>query len=79
MKQYAVDLWSRAAETWRLARLLVGYSDDDAASRAYNAAFHAVSAPFTVEGRTFTNSRANLEQGKNDLPGILLASCPRIP
>ena len=53
MRQYARDLWGRAAETLRVARGLVGYSDDNAASRAYYAAFYALSALFALEGRTF--------------------------
>lgn len=54
MRRYALDLWGRAAETLRVARALAGYSDDSAASRAYYAAFYAVSALFAMEGRTFT-------------------------
>jgi uncharacterized protein (UPF0332 family) len=56
--QYALDLWGRAAETLRVARALVGYSDDNAASRAYYAAFYAVSALFAMEGKTFKKHSA---------------------
>jgi len=58
MKQYALDLWGRAIETLRVARGLVGYSDDNAASRAYYAAFYAVSALFAMEERTFNKHSA---------------------
>ena len=58
MTKYALDLWSRAAETLRVARELAGHSNDNAASRAYYAAFHAVSALFALEERTFTKHSA---------------------
>ena len=53
MKSYALDLWGRAVETLQVAERLVGFSDDNAASRAYYAAFYAVSALFALEERTF--------------------------
>jgi len=58
VRRYAFDLWGRAVETLRVARALVGDSNDNAASRAYYAAFYAVSALFAMENRTFTKHGA---------------------
>ena len=54
MRDYALDLWKRACRAWETARNDAEQSDSDAsASRAYYAAFYAVSALFALEGRTF--------------------------
>jgi uncharacterized protein (UPF0332 family) len=50
---YARDLWTRARNALKSAELLVNVSADDAASRAYYAAFHAVSAAFALRDQTF--------------------------
>lgn len=56
---YARTEWDRALEAFRAAQLLVGHGGfDSAASRAYYAAFHAVTALFALEGRTFTKHSA---------------------
>jgi hypothetical protein len=53
--EYARTEWDRALEAFRGAQLLVAHhSFDSAASRAYYAAFHAVTALFALEDRTFT-------------------------
>lgn len=57
--EYARMEWDRALEALRSARLLVRYGEfDSAASRAYYAAFHAVTALFAIEGRSFTKHSA---------------------
>jgi uncharacterized protein (UPF0332 family) len=53
MNVEAQDLWGRATEALRLAKHDMPISADGAASWAYYAAFHAVSALFAMEGRTF--------------------------
>ena len=55
---YANDLWRRARQALRSAEVLLSVSADDAASRAYYAAFHAVSALFAAQGRTFVRHTA---------------------
>ena len=50
---YAKDLWTRAENAMKSAEVLLPVSPDDAASRAYYAVFHAVSAAFALVGRVF--------------------------
>jgi uncharacterized protein (UPF0332 family) len=52
------DLWRRAVQTLETARGLVGSDPDSAASRAYYAAFHAVTAIFASEGKSFRRHSA---------------------
>lgn len=53
--EYRRTEWDRAADSLRGAEQLLAIDDfDGAASRAYYAAFHAVSALFAHEGRCFT-------------------------
>jgi uncharacterized protein (UPF0332 family) len=52
------DLWERARDSLRAAEALLPISADAAASRAYYAAFFAVSALFALEGRTFRRHSA---------------------
>ena len=49
----ALDLWSRAGNALKSAEALLGVSADDAASRAYYAVFHGVSAAFALRDQTF--------------------------
>lgn len=57
--EYARTEWDRAREAFRSAQLLVAHNGfDSAVSRAYYAAFHAVTALFALEGRTFTKHSA---------------------
>lgn len=58
MNAYATDSWKRAKEALIVAERDLDVSPDAAASRAYYAAFHAVSALFAFEGRTFTKHSA---------------------
>lgn len=55
---YARDLWDRARNALRSAETLLVVSSDDSASRAYYAAFHAVSAAFAVSGQDFSKHTA---------------------
>lgn len=51
--------WDRAREAFRDAQLLFTNNGfDSAASRAYYAVFHALTALFALEGRTFTKHSA---------------------
>lgn len=51
--------WDRARDAFRDAQLLLANGGfDGAASRAYYAAFHAVTALFALEERTFTKHSA---------------------
>ncbi|HNQ24230.1 MAG TPA: HEPN domain-containing protein [Phycisphaerae bacterium] len=58
MIEFAKNEWERAWRTLASARLLVASDPDSAASRAYYAAFHAVSALFALRGRTFAKHAA---------------------
>lgn len=55
---YARDSWYRALKALASAESLLLVSADDAASRAYYAAFHAASAAFALSGKTFTRHTA---------------------
>lgn len=52
------ELWQRAQNALMSAEVLVGVSGDDAASRAYYAAFHGVSALFAARGHHFSKHTA---------------------
>jgi uncharacterized protein (UPF0332 family) len=57
--EYARMEWDRALEAFRSARLLVEHGGfDSAASRAYYAAFHGVTALFALEERVFAKHSA---------------------
>ena len=58
MNQDARDLWTRTVRSHKTATKLVSEDPDAAASRAYYAAFYAVSALFALQGKTFTKHRA---------------------
>lgn len=59
MKDYALDLWRRAVTALRTGGIDAGEKDyDAAASRAYYAAFYAVSAVPAMEGKTFKRHSA---------------------
>jgi len=53
-----IGLWKRALEDLSLIRLLGSAYTNITASRAYYAAFHAVSAHFALEGREFVRHQA---------------------
>jgi uncharacterized protein (UPF0332 family) len=69
---HAADSWARAQDALRLARHDLPLSADGAASWAYYAAFHAVSALFALKGRTFRKHTAVEAAVHRDLvrPGI---------
>jgi uncharacterized protein (UPF0332 family) len=58
MSTVARELWDRARKTLESAQALLLSDPDNAASRAYYAAFHAVSALFALEDRVFTSHAA---------------------
>ena len=58
MSEYAESLWKRAQEALRTAKHDVSLSYNAAASRAYYAAFYAVSALFESEGQSFSKHTA---------------------
>lgn len=58
MNAESVDMWSRAKKSLHAAQSIVGEDPDSAASRAYYAAFHAVSAFFALNDKTFSRHSA---------------------
>lgn len=58
MRPENLALWNRAIQALRTARSTVSTDPDAAASRAYYAAFYAVSALFALQGKTFKKHRA---------------------
>ncbi len=58
MKEFAAAEWERANRTLASARQLVGSDPDSAASRAYYAAFHALTALFSLRGQSFSKHSA---------------------
>ncbi len=58
MREFATDAWMRATLTLQTALKIVESDPDSAASRAYYAAFHAVTALFAVRGHTFKKHSA---------------------
>lgn len=54
MNKYEVDMWARSKEALKTAEADLSVSSDAAASRAYYAAFYAVSALFALEGCEFS-------------------------
>lgn len=58
MKQFAASEMARAHRAVESAETLVEKDPDSAASRAYYAAYHAVTALFALRNRTFTKHTA---------------------
>ena len=58
MTAYAQDLWRRAVKALSVARATLSMDPDAAASRAYYAAFYAVSAMFALEEKWFKRHMA---------------------
>lgn len=52
------NLWRRATRSLDIATAILGLSPDDAASRAYYAAFHAVTALFALNEKSFSKHSA---------------------
>ena len=72
MNAEALDLWNRAKKALGAAQTIVHEDHDSSASRAYYAAFHAVSAYFALKGKTFTKHSALESAVHKDLvkPGL---------
>jgi uncharacterized protein (UPF0332 family) len=58
MNAEADNLWSRACRALKTATMLVDEDPDSAASRAYYAAFFAMSAWFSDDGKSFSKHSA---------------------
>jgi hypothetical protein len=58
MSPYPRDLWGRACKAILTARRDLPFDSDNSASRAYYAAFYAVSALLALEGREFIRHSA---------------------
>jgi len=58
VKDFAAAEWTRALRTLASARQLVETDGDSAASRAYYAAFHALTALFALRGKSFSRHTA---------------------
>ncbi len=58
MKGDVSDLWARALQALRTAQFILSPDPDAAASRAYYAAFYAVSALFALRGKMFSKHAA---------------------
>jgi len=73
MKEFAAIEWERAQRALASARQLVETDPDSAASRAYYAAFHALTALFALRGKTFSKHSAMRAALHRDLvqPGVL--------
>ena len=54
MSPESLELWNRAVRSHKTAAMLAQEDPDAAVSRAYYAAFYAVSALFAAQGRTFS-------------------------
>jgi len=58
MKEFAAAEWQRAERALDSARQIVPGDPDSAASRAYYAAFHALTALFALRGQMFSKHSA---------------------
>lgn len=58
MNARATDLWGRSKKALAAAKAISTLDPDSAASRAYYAAFYAVSARFALEGKAFRKHSA---------------------
>jgi len=58
MREFAAEEWQRAIASLKAARYLTEIDPDSAASRAYYAAFHAVTALFALRGKSFKRHAA---------------------
>jgi len=58
MREFAAAEWQRAGRTLASARQLIQTDPDSAASRAYYAAFHALTAWFALRGQVFSRHSA---------------------
>ena len=58
MKEFAAVEWQRALRTLASGTQLIKTDPDSAASRAYYAGFHALTAMFALRGQTFSKHSA---------------------
>jgi len=58
MIEFARNEWERAVRTIRSGQMLASTDPDSGASRAYYAAYHAVTALFALRGQSFTKHTA---------------------
>lgn len=58
MREFAAKEWDRAQRSLAAAEKLIATDPDSTASRAYYAAFHAVTAFFAAEGKSFKKHTA---------------------
>jgi len=79
MNAYAQAEWDRARRALASARQLAETDPDSAASRAYYAAFHALTALFALREQSFTKHAAIRAALHRDLvqPGTLSEACGR--
>jgi len=79
MNAFAAAEWDRAGRALASARQLVETDPDSAASRAYYAAFHALTALFALREQTFAKHSAIRAALHRDLidPGTLPQQCGR--
>ena len=72
MNTETLDLWNRAKKALGAAQTIIHEDPDSSASRSYYAAFHAVSAYFALNGKTFTKHSALESAVHKDLvkPGL---------
>jgi uncharacterized protein (UPF0332 family) len=72
LSPYPRDLWQRACNAILAARRELAFDPDTCASRAYYAAFYAVSALLALEGKDFTKHTAVEAAVHRDLvrPGL---------
>jgi uncharacterized protein (UPF0332 family) len=53
-REYAAQSWFRARKELEIARAVLSLDPNSAANRAYYAGFHAVTALFALEGKSFS-------------------------
>ncbi len=58
MNEFAASEWKRAMRSLQSSKVLMEKDPDSAASRAYYAAFHAVTALFALRGQEFSKHSA---------------------
>jgi uncharacterized protein (UPF0332 family) len=66
-KDYAIQNWGRACKEIEIARKILDLDPNSAANRAYYAAFHAVTALFALEGKSFSKHTAVRAAVHNEL------------
>lgn len=73
MKEFAAAQWQRAIDTLVTGKKVLESDPDSAASRAYYAAFHALTALFALQEKSFTKHAALRSAFHRELikPGFL--------